>query len=106
MRPILIFLILSFSVVAAVVAASGVLAQTAPSESSISTTVPSQEMISLDFPANLELKVLIQYVGQRLGINFIYDDQTVNQHITILSPSRVTKDSLFGLLQSALKMKG
>ena len=34
-----------------------------------------EELISLQFPPNLELKVLIQYVGTRLGVNFIYDEQ-------------------------------
>jgi general secretion pathway protein D len=65
-----------------------------------------QELISLQFPPNLELKVLIQYVGLRLGINFIYDEQAVSQRITIVSPARISKGSLLGLLQSALKMKG
>jgi general secretion pathway protein D len=63
-------------------------------------------MISLDFPPNLELKVLIQYVGDRLGINFIYDEQDVSQRITIVSPAQISKDSLLGLLESSLKMKG
>ncbi len=64
------------------------------------------EMIALDFPPNLELKVLIQYVGDRLGINFLYDEQDVAQHITIVAPAQISKDSLLGLLESALKMKG
>ena len=69
-------------------------------------TRPADELISLSFPPNLELKVLVRYVGDRLGINFIYDDQVVTDHITILSPIKISKDSLMGLLQSALKMKG
>ena len=101
-----IFSILCALTAGGVFAASGIFAQTLPSDSFTPTTLPSQELISLDFPANLELKVLIQYVGQRLGINFIYDDQTVNQRITIISPTKVTRDSLLGLLQSTLKMKG
>jgi type II secretory pathway component GspD/PulD (secretin) len=67
---------------------------------------PSEGLISLNFPPNVELKVLIQYVSDRLGINFLYDDQAVAQHITIVSPVRVSRESLLGLLESTLKMKG
>src|ERR1700728_4860447 len=76
------------------------------SDTSGGASQPSEQMISLQFPPDMDLKVLIQYVGDRLGINFIYDEQTVAQKITIVSPVNVSKSSLLGLLQSALKMKG
>jgi len=68
-------------------------------------TAPAVELITLNFPENLELKVLVDYVSQRLGINILYDDQTINQRITIKAPAQIPKESLLGLLDSALKMK-
>jgi hypothetical protein len=35
----------------------------------------TQPDIALEFPPDLDLKVLIQYVGDRLGINFMFDEQ-------------------------------
>ena len=67
---------------------------------------PGQELIALNFPENVELKILIEYVSDRLGLNILYDEQQVNQKITIRSPSQVSKASLQGLLESALAMKG
>jgi type II secretory pathway component GspD/PulD (secretin) len=58
------------------------------------------------YSEDMELKVLIQWVGLRSGINFIYDDQAVNQRITIILATKVPADSWLGLLQSALKMHG
>ncbi len=74
-------------------------------EGTTPATQSGEELIALQFPPDLELKVLIQYVGDRLGINFIYDEQTVAQKITLVSPVKISKSSLLGLLQSALKMK-
>jgi hypothetical protein len=70
------------------------------------STQPGQELISLNFPENVELKILIEYVSDRLGLNILYDEQQVSQKITIRSPSQVSKASLQGLLESALAMKG
>ncbi|MDY7011948.1 MAG: secretin N-terminal domain-containing protein, partial [Planctomycetota bacterium] len=71
------------------------------------TTKPAEkEMIHLNFPANLEAKVLIEYVSRRLGINILYDESVARKHITISSPAKIPKDSLLGLFGSALKMSG
>lgn len=63
-------------------------------------------LISLNFPENLELKVLIDYVSQRLTINILYDEQVGNKRVTLRSPAQVPQSSLLGLLESVLKMKG
>jgi len=70
------------------------------------TTKPADDLVSLNFPENLELKLLVEYVSQRLGINFIYDEQIVAQRITLKTPTRVPASSLLSLLDSALRMKG
>ena len=62
--------------------------------------------ISLNFPENLELKILAQYVSQRLDMNILYDEQIGNRRITIKAPAQIPESSLRGLFESALKMKG
>jgi general secretion pathway protein D len=63
-------------------------------------------MVTLNFPENIELKALVDYVGKRLNINFVYDEQIAGRRITIKTPMTIPVDSLMTLLQSALKMKG
>lgn len=63
-------------------------------------------MLSLNFPENLEVKVLAEYVSQRLKMNILYDDQIGNRRITLKAPSQIPADSLLGLLESVLKIKG
>ena len=62
--------------------------------------------IALNFPENMEIKTLVQYVSQRLEINILYDEQVGNRRVTIKAPQQVPESSLLGLLESALKMKG
>ncbi|MEX2672287.1 MAG: secretin N-terminal domain-containing protein [Phycisphaeraceae bacterium] len=63
-------------------------------------------MVALNFPENMDIKVLVDYVGKRLDINFIYDEQILNKKVTIVTPQGVPAGSLMTLLESALKMKG
>ncbi len=74
---------------------------------SISQRSSAQEsLIELRFPENLELPVLVDYVSRRLGINIVYDESISKKRVTISSPTKVSKDSLLGFLQSVLKMSG
>jgi len=70
------------------------------------TTQPAGEMIQLQFPENVEVKILIDYVSKRLGLNILYDDKLVHRRVTISSPVSIPKASLPGLLDSVLKMAG
>ena len=63
-------------------------------------------MVSLNFADDVDLKVLIDYVSKRQGINFIYDEQIGARKITIKTSQPIPADSLLTLLDSALKMKG
>jgi general secretion pathway protein D len=67
---------------------------------------PEQAMVQLNFPEEVELKLLVDYVSTRLGVKILYDDQLANKRITIKAPGQIPADSLLGLLESALKMKG
>jgi general secretion pathway protein D len=66
----------------------------------------SDGMVALNFPEDLDLKVLIDYVGKRLAVNFIYDEQIGGRKVTIKAPTKIPASSLMTLLESALKMKG
>jgi general secretion pathway protein D len=67
---------------------------------------PAPGRVVLNFPENVDLKTLIDYVGKRQGVNFLYDEQIGNQRVTIKAPTAVPADSLMTLLDSALRMKG
>ncbi|MCC6581101.1 MAG: hypothetical protein IT440_11735, partial [Phycisphaeraceae bacterium] len=81
-----------------------VLNQTPASPEAPATTPAGQVMINL--PDDVELKVLVSYVSQRLGVNFLYDESIANQRITIKSPTQIPTEALIGLLESVLMMKG
>jgi general secretion pathway protein D len=63
-------------------------------------------MVALNFPSEVEVRGLVDYVSQRLGVKILYDDQIANKKISIKGPGEVPASSLLQLLESALKMKG
>lgn len=64
-----------------------------------------QDKLKLNLPPNTELRVLIDYVSQRLGENILFDESIAGTRVTILAPSEIPADSLMGLLESVLRMK-
>lgn len=66
----------------------------------------ASSLVTLNFPENVDLKVLVDYVGKRQGVNFIYDEQIGSKRVTIKSPQPVPASSLMTLLESTLKMNG
>jgi len=58
----------------------------------------------LNFPNEIELKVLVDYTSQRLGVPILYDSQHVNKKVNIRAPGKIPASSLLGVLESALKM--
>ena len=68
---------------------------------------PQEGMIELNFPEQLDLKALIDYVSRRNGVNFLYDANLVaNRQVTLLAPRKIPADSLMALLESVLSMNG
>ncbi len=63
-------------------------------------------MVTLNFPENVDLQVLIDYVGKRNGINFIFDEQISGRRVTIRANQPIPASSLMTLVESALRMKG
>ena len=74
------------------------LAQTRPA------TAPGVEMIALNFPDNVEVGTLIDYVSRRLGINILYQDPIGKGRVTLRTPAEVPKEALLDLLRSVLRL--
>ncbi len=62
-------------------------------------------MVELDLPEKLPLQVLIDYVGERNGINFLYEENVGKTQVTLKTPKSVPADSLQLLLESVLRLK-
>ena len=65
-----------------------------------------EAMVQLNFPNEIEVRALIDYVSQRVGVQILYDEQVANKSVTVRAPNPVPASSLMGVLASALKMKG
>jgi general secretion pathway protein D len=79
----------------------------APSPASApASAAPDEGWIQLNLPPVIDLKLLIDYVSKRMGINIIYDEGIGATRVAILAPAKIRKDELVGLLQNALKMAG
>jgi general secretion pathway protein D len=70
------------------------------------TAKSSETMVQLNFPEQMDLKLLIEYVSTRLDVKILYDEAIANKKLTIKAPGQIPTDSLMELLESALKMKG
>jgi len=77
-----------------------------PHISSATQPAAEEKMIQLNFPQNMEVKVLVEYVSKRLDINILYDESVGRKRITLLSPAKIPESSLMGLFESILKMSG
>lgn len=62
--------------------------------------------VQLNFGDQVELRVLVDYVSQRLGVKILYDEQVQGNQISIKAPGEVPASSLLQVLESALRMKG
>lgn len=101
MRTDLPILVLSLCVA---IAAAGVsLAQPAPAPAA---SQPAEGFVELNFPPNVELRVVLEYLSERLGLNLLYDEQVDGKKLTMTSPTRVPADRLPDLLRTILALKG
>ncbi len=64
------------------------------------------EQVRLDFPENVELKVVVDYVAATLSLNVIYDETQLNKRIALRVSEPIPKDSLLGLLRTLLRSRG
>jgi general secretion pathway protein D len=64
------------------------------------------QTIRIDFPESVQLSVLTDYVGQRLGLNIIYDQKLASARLTLKFTTPIRKDDLLGVYRSALQFRG
>ncbi|MHB8974222.1 MAG: secretin N-terminal domain-containing protein [Pirellulaceae bacterium] len=69
---------------------------------------PSQPtgMVRLNFPQEIPIQTLVEYVSQRLGINILFDKEMADKRINIKAANEIPAESLLGVLESALKISG
>lgn len=62
--------------------------------------------VRLNFPPNVELRLIIDYVADRMEMNILYGDEVSRARVTLKSPGEVSIEALPGILESALRMNG
>lgn len=67
------------------------------------TRVPQ---VRLNLRGETSLPTFVEYISQRLGLRFIYDETLAQKKISLQLPDEVPIESLFDLLQSALQISG
>lgn len=65
-----------------------------------------EELVRFNLPENVSLKVLTDFVGQKLGLNIVYDAQLNGRAVTIKAPNALPASSLRQLLESMLQING
>ncbi len=102
LRPWHLGLAACLLVVSARVEAQDAAVRAGQDENAAATAEPN--MIELNFPEEVMLKTLVDYVGKRNGINFMYQATNLQRPVTLNAPNRIPSSALMQLLQSALKM--
>jgi general secretion pathway protein D len=69
-------------------------------------TGPAAAMVELNLPPDVELRVVVDYLAKRLGLNVIYDEKVDNKRVTLAAGAKVPAAALPGLLDAVLKAKG
>jgi general secretion pathway protein D len=79
-----------------------------PAPAPAPVTLPATGNVSFQaLPETVEIKALLDYLAQRLGINIMYDDRDVaNATITIKAPAEIPADQVLPLIESMLRLKG
>ena len=62
--------------------------------------------VRLNLRGDVELRALVEYVGKRLNLSFVYDDEVANKRVNVRAPDAIPVDSLLNLLGSVLKAEG
>jgi general secretion pathway protein D len=68
---------------------------------------PEVEIVAIDYPEELPLEALVDYVSQTLNVKVVYGDELRKQEV-ILRPGHVElpKDRLLDLLRAVLQLRG
>jgi general secretion pathway protein D len=69
------------------------------------TTQGADPLVTLNFPQNAQLVVLITYISERLGTNFMFDDGVARMPFSLRSPAPVRQSDLLAVLNNVLQTK-
>ncbi|MCI5144691.1 MAG: type II secretion system protein GspD, partial [Candidatus Electrothrix sp. AR3] len=64
----------------------------------------AQDLVQINFP-NTDLPAFIQYISEETGKSFIVD-RTVKGKITVISPTKVSKEDAYRIFESVLEVHG
>ncbi|MCA9243707.1 MAG: hypothetical protein KDA32_07140 [Phycisphaerales bacterium] len=64
------------------------------------------ERVQLDFPEQVELQAVVDYVAASLSLNVIYDDDALRKKVALRVAEPVPKSALLGVLRTILQSRG
>ena len=64
-----------------------------------------EAMITMDFQ-EVDLTVLIKFISELTGKNFILDEKIKGKKVTVISPTKISKDEAYKVFESILEIKG
>lgn len=85
---------------------SVIIQKPAPADKPALEVTEEEQNILINFPENVCIETVIQYVSRRLNINIVHDESLKKHTVTISSPAPISKQHLLGLLKSILQFKG
>lgn len=62
--------------------------------------------VRIDFPDEVEVQAIVDYVSRTLGVNILYDEAVKGKKLTLRSPEPISKSALLDLLRAILQAKG
>ena len=62
--------------------------------------------VKLNANGEMELRLLVEYVSERTGVRFMYDQSLVQKKVNIIVPDPIPVSSLPAVLQSVLRTEG
>ena len=63
-----------------------------------------EAMITMDFQ-DVDLTVLIKFISELTGKNFILDEKIKGKKVTVISPTKISKDEAYAVFESILDLK-
>jgi general secretion pathway protein D len=64
-----------------------------------------EAMITMDFQ-DVDLTVLIKFISELTGKNFILDEKIKGKKVTVISPTKISTDEAYKVFESILEIKG
>jgi len=62
-------------------------------------------MVTMDFQ-DVDLAVLVKFISELTGKNFILDDTIKGKKVTVISPTKISKEEAYNVFESILDIKG